>query len=458
MSTFDVEDGMTAGAAAPSGPQQAPAPAPARRDPASIAEAAKLLSVQLASLPAFPRAAIPVVPVMSLASFSDQGGTPVRSILDVAEKRFVTSGRIAIALALRELKIGPGDSVLVPAYHCASMIEPVIWAGATPVFYRINPDTSVQLDDIAAKIDASTRLVMSTNYFGFPQPLADIRALCDARGLAMLEDCAHSFLGEYRGKPLGSYGDYAIASSMKFFPIYEGGCLASSRHSLAAVQLRSAGKGFEAKVTLNALEGGFEYGRLGLVKLALSIPMHLKNFLWRQIKARKAAGASAAGGAGAPKGSSLAPGSSEGGFGFDPAWLDKRSSWFSRQMLRLVSRRRMGALRRRNYLTLHAAMQGMPGVHPLFPTLPEGTYPWVFPLMTDDPDSIFSVLKHAGVPVVRFGEFLWPGVDASVCPASVDLSRRVLQFPCHQELRSDELAWMINKIKEVLLAASATNK
>lgn len=453
MSTIDVEDGMTTGAAAPSGHQPHPAHGPAAGDPASIGEAARLLGAQLAALPAFPRAAIPVVPVMSLASFSDQGGPPVRSILDVAEKRFVTSGRIAIALALRELKVGAGDSVLVPAYHCASMIEPVIWAGAKPVFYRINPDTSVDLDDIAAKIDGSTRLVMSTNYFGFPQPLADIRALCDARGVAMLEDCAHSFLGEYRGQPLGSYGDYAIASSMKFFPIYEGGCLASSRHSLAKVQLRSAGAGFETKVALNALEGGFEYGRLGLVKFALSIPMQLKNFLWRQIKARKAAGS-----AGAAKGSSLAPGSSEGGFGFDPAWLDKHSSWFSRQMLRLVSRRRMGALRRRNYLTLYSALQGMPGVRPLFPTLPEGIFPWVFPLLTDDPDSIFAVLKRAGVPVVRFGEFLWPGVDASVCPASVDLSRRVLQFPCHQELRQDELAWMINKIKEVLLAASAPKK
>jgi len=226
------------------------------------------------------------------------------------------------------------------------------------------------------------------------------------------------------------------------------------------VQLRSAGKGFEAKVALNALEGGFEYGRLDLVRLALSIPMQLKNFLWRQIKANKAkAQAKArAGGSGevaAATGSSLAPGSSEGGFGFDAAWLDKRSSWFSRRMLTLVSRRRMGALRRRNYLTIYSAMQGMPGARPLFPTLPEGTFPWVFPLLTDDPDSIFAVLKRAGVPVVRFGEFLWPGVDASVCPASVDLSRRVLQFPCHQELRNDELAWMINKIKEVLLAASA---
>ena len=44
---------------------------------------------------------------------------------------------VAIALALKQMGIGPGDTVLVPSYHCASMIEPVIWAGATPLFYRI---------------------------------------------------------------------------------------------------------------------------------------------------------------------------------------------------------------------------------------------------------------------------------------------------------------------------------
>ena len=63
--------------------------------------------------------------------------------------------------------------------------------------------------------------------------------------------------------------------------------------------------------------------------------------------------------------------------------------------------------------------------------------------------------KKDGVPIVRFAEYLWQGVDASVCSASVDLSRHVLQFPCHQELQEQELDWMIDKIKAALLAARA---
>ena len=60
------------------------------------------------------------------------------------------------------------------------------------------------------------------------------------------------------------------------------------------------------------------------------------------------------------------------------------------------------------------------------------------------------MLKHAAVPVIRFAEFLWDGVDASVCPVSVDLSRRVVQFPCHLELRKTEIAWMTERVRTIL--------
>jgi dTDP-4-amino-4,6-dideoxygalactose transaminase len=401
--------------------------------------------LQPAMTPAdFPEARVPVTPVLSLAAFRP-GGQRIRSVLDAKQTRLVTSGRVAIALALRQMKVGPGDTVLVPSYHCASMIEPVVWAGARPLFYRINSDTSVNLDDVAAKLDGSCKVLMATNYFGFPQDLAALRAFCDAHRIKLLEDCAHCFLGEYQGRPVGSWGDYAIASTMKFFPIYEGGALVSARHSLDGVELQSAGKAFEAKALLNTLEDGFAYGRLWGAKALLALPLRLKDLLWGRVKKRHAAGAPA-----------LAPGSSDGGFSFDPRWLDKRSSLGSRVLLRLVSRSRMGQLRRRNYLKLQAALADLPGCRPLFPALPDKVYPWVFPLRVDQPQAIFRTLKLKGVPILRFGEYLWPGVDASVCAASVDLSQRVLSFSCHQELRDRELDWMISEIRNALQQRGAT--
>lgn len=394
---------------------------------------------------AWPRSRLPVGPVLSLASFRRGNYPRVPSILDAGARRYTTSGRVAIALALRQAGIQPGDAVLVPSYHCASMIEPVIWAGAVPLFYRINPDTSVNLDDVAGKLDSRCKLLMATNYFGFPQDGAALRAFCDRHGLLLLEDCAHCFLGQSSGQPIGSWGDYAIASSMKFFPLYEGGCLVSRRRPLDGVQLRSAGLGFETKAMLNTLEEGWGYGRLGLLRALIWAPLQLKSALWRQIKARRG-----------PDAVPLAPGSSDGGFSFDPLWLDKRSSFFSRSIVHLVSRNRMGALRRRHYQQLQAALAGLPGCHPLFPALPDGVYPWVFPLQVDEPQALFRTLKSRGVPVVRFGEFLWPEVDASVCANSVTLSRQVLQLPCHQELRPAELAWMIEQVRSAVLAREAS--
>jgi hypothetical protein len=389
------------------------------------------------------RPRIPIAPVLSRATFG--GGAHARplSVLDAGQSRLVTSGRVAIALALREMGIGPGDEVLVPAYHSPSMVPPVLWRGAAPVFYKIRPDTSVDLADVAARLTPATRAIMVTSYFGFPQDLAAIRAFCDAHGLLMLEDCAHCFFGEHQGRPVGAWGDYAIASSMKFFPVYEGGCLVSARHSLANVALVSAGAGFEAKAALAALENSFTYGRLPLLRALLRIPMRLKDAAWGALKSRRSPAAPDA---------QLAPASSDSGFDFEPRWIDKRSARFSRVVMALASTGRIAALRRRHYLALEEAVRGLPGCRPLHASLPAGACPWQFPLLVDAPEAVFAALHAAGVPIVRFAEQRWPGMDPALCAASADLSRRVLAFPCHQELLAGELAWMAREIKQALLA------
>lgn len=383
---------------------------------------------------------IPISPVLSLAAFRRGGGARVRSVLDAGELRFVTSARIAIGLALREMGIQHGDKVLVPAWHSPSMIPPVLWRGAAPVFYRLREDSSVDLADMANKLDSSTRALMVTHYFGFPQPeMAAIRAFCDAHGVQLLEDCAHCLIGEQQGRPVGAWGDYAVASSMKFLPIYEGGLLVSHRHSLRGVELRSAGWAFEAKIALASLEKSFAHGRMGAARAALWLPIKAKDAAWRLFKSRRPAGTPA-----------LSPDSSDSSFDFDPRWLDKRSSWFSRMLTRRASPTRIAEARRANYRRIEQALRGHPGGRPLYGMLPEGACPWAFPFVADDAPRLCERLRAAGVPVVGFGRTLWPGVDGTVCTASAGLSRRVLGFPCHQELREDELSWMIERIREAL--------
>lgn len=392
-----------------------------------------------------PRRALPSVPVLSPASFLKRGGEFLPSLLDAAAVRMVTSGRIAIGLALREMGVGPGHTVLVPAYHSPSMIPPVHWCGASVVFYRVRPDSTVDLEDIAAKLDGSVKAVMATHFFGIPQDLRGLRVLCDAHGAGLLEDCAHAFFGHHAGTPVGSTGDYAIGSSMKFYPVFEGGCLVSHRHRLD-IPLRSAGAGFEAKATLAALEMAFAHGRLPALRLALSLPLRLKGALWNALKSRRPAGATAP---------ALAPDSSDSSFNFDPRWLEKRSSLFSRLAVRLASRARIVALRRRHYLQLQQALDGLPGCRPLYPALPEGACPWIFPLLVDQADAVAASLQAAGVPMVRFGASLWPGVDAATCANSVALGRHLIGLPCHQELRPSELARLREAVRHALGATAA---
>ena len=384
---------------------------------------------------------IPLTPVLSAGALLGRRTPHIAAVTDAAHTRLVTSGRIALALALRAIGIQAGDRVLVPSYHSISMIPPITAIGALPVFYRLLPDASVDLDDAAARAGGA-RVLVVVNYFGFPQDLAAIRLFCDARGLMMVEDCAHSLFGCVNGRPLGSFGDYSIASSMKFLPTYEGGALVSHRHRLDAIRLRSAGIGFELKAALAAVERGLGHGRLPAAQVLLWLPLKLKTALWSMLQKRRQEGAV-----------QLTPSSSDSSYEFDATWLDKRSALFSRLVLRFAARGRIGCRRRANYLALQEAVLGVSGLRPLFAQLPDDVYPWACPVLADDPDHMVAALKSAGIPLIRFGETLWQGVDMALCPVGVDLSRRVLALPCHQELLDSELARMVSAIRRLAVRA-----
>ena len=380
-------------------------------------------------------ARIPHVPVLSLASFRSGGPAP-RSVLDAGPALHVTSGRIALAMALKASGVGAGDTVLVPAWHSQSMIPPVEWCGARAVFYRLHPDTSPDLEDIAARAGGSCKAIMATHYFGFIRDLAPLRAWCDSNHVALIEDCAHAFFG-----PVGRWGDYAAASSMKFFPTYEGGCLVSARHRLPDAD-GSAGLGFEAKSALGALERSFDHGRLGALRAALWAPMRLKDAAWKRIKARH------------PAPLALAPSSSDSSCRLDSAWIGKRSSGFSRTVMALAGHGRIASVRREHYRLLERALSGLPGCAPLYAALPDEVVPWMVPFVFDDADAVADAVTAAGLPLTRFGHPSWPSMDPATCPAAARLAGQVLAFPCHQELSRAEAAQLASALSTIVLACA----
>lgn len=386
---------------------------------------------ETASPPDYPVPKVPSHPVLSGGSLGH--GRRVPSVLDAGRAVHTVSGRMALALALERLGIGLGAKVLLPAYHCTALVEPVVRAGAVPVFYRVRRDLSVDLVDVAARAEGA-RALLAVHYFGFPQEMAALRAFCDARGLLLIEDCAHAFFGRFGGRPVGATGDVAFASTWKFFPVTEGGCLVARG---PAAPLRGPGLRYEAKSTMNALERAWAMGRLPLLR-ALFAPLFGTKNLLRDLRKRRA------GGAPAPT-SDVPTGSLE----FDESWRGCRASWFTRFVLATADRGRIASLRRRNYALLLDGLHGLPDTAALFPSLPEGVVPYVFPLIVED-ERVFPALKRRGVPIVRFGEFLWEGVDERTCPVAAEYSRKVLQFPCHQEMTRRELDWIVAEVREAV--------
>lgn len=382
---------------------------------------------------AFPAPAIPLSPVISNRSLRLRPPRTTPSLLDLPHKLHVTSGRAAIALALEHAGVGPGDQVLIPAFHCESMVSPIRWRQAEPVFYRVKASTDIDLEHIRQRYTPACKAIIATHYFGFMQDFRPLRQWCDDVGIIFIEDCAHAFFGKTQHIGVGASGDYAIASSMKFFPMYDGGVLASRRHALDDIALRRPSLTVDVKSLVNTLERAIGYRRLGWAGWCLGKIMAAKSFLWQRLKS-------------SARLDSSGPSSSEGAYGLDENWIHVATTRISKHVLRHSDAERIAYYRRRNYQILDAALRQMPGVRPLFPKLPEHCVPLVYPLYFEHPERHFRALKELGVPIWRFGEFLDPSVGTYDFPDSTDLSQHVFQFPCHQELLNCELDWMIRHI------------
>jgi len=125
----------------------------------------------------------------------------------------VNSGRSAIYCFLKALEIGEGDEVIIQAYTCNAVPNPVLWAGAKPVYVDIDPETlNADLDDLASKITSKTKLIIIQHTFGRPAEMEKILGLAKKWGIYVLEDCAHSLGAKYQDRLLGTFGDAAILS------------------------------------------------------------------------------------------------------------------------------------------------------------------------------------------------------------------------------------------------------
>jgi dTDP-4-amino-4,6-dideoxygalactose transaminase len=124
----------------------------------------------------------------------------------------VTSGTAALTTALAALGVGPGDEVILPAWSWYSCFNAIVLNGALPVFAESDESFNLDASDVESKITPQTRAIMVVHTMGNPADMDALMTVARGRGVKVLEDCAQSLGGGYKGKPLGSIGDIGIYS------------------------------------------------------------------------------------------------------------------------------------------------------------------------------------------------------------------------------------------------------
>jgi len=129
----------------------------------------------------------------------------------------VNNGTVTLVLSLMALEVGSGDEVVVPDLTMIATPNAVKLVGASPVMADINPDTlCVDADTVQAAISPRTRALMLVSLNGrFPADIAEIQALCERNGIALIEDAAQAFGSRHAGRPIGTYG---VIGSFSFSP------------------------------------------------------------------------------------------------------------------------------------------------------------------------------------------------------------------------------------------------
>lgn len=303
--------------------------------------------------------------------------------------------RYGIALAARAL-LPRGAVVLVPAYHCPAMIEPLLWAGCRVDFYRMRPDLTPAPDDFLRRL-ASADAVLLTRYFGFNSAVDDCAALARKAGKLIIEDLAHTAFSSRL------VGDLAVTSLGKFFPCTEGAELfiADPEHYRRITATRKA-----MHVSKTAWRAKDVVRRL---RRRLGRRTHAAEFRY-----------------------------------FDSLEMSRPIEDNHFIASNGLSEATIAEHRRANYLRLEQVVASTLPSAMVFGPLPNDQVPYVFPLLLPT-NRGFHALRQAGIPVQR-----WEELAKTSCPVSLNYRERLLQLPIHQAMTDSQVGHVAETLHRFL--------
>jgi dTDP-4-amino-4,6-dideoxygalactose transaminase len=173
--------------------------------------------------------------------FTEKCQTFLEQELGALKALLTTSCTHALEMAALLVGIEPGDEVIIPSFTFVSTANAFVMRGAQPIFVDIRPDT-LNLDEtqLERHITPRSKAIVPVHYAGVGCEMDAILEIANRHGVAVIEDCAQGLFGQYKQKPLGTFGCLATLSfhETKNFTCGEGGAiLINDRHYIERAEI-----------------------------------------------------------------------------------------------------------------------------------------------------------------------------------------------------------------------------
>ncbi len=165
----------------------------------------------------------------NFAKYSTELETEVEGILDVKKALTFPNATSALMLALKAMDLT--GEIILPSFTFSATGHAVVWNGLTPVFADIDPRTfNLDPKDVERKITKKTSAIIGVHCFGCPADIDALEAIAKKHKLKLIFDSAHALGSQYKGKPIGGFGDIECfsLSGTKVVTSAEGGIATSN--------------------------------------------------------------------------------------------------------------------------------------------------------------------------------------------------------------------------------------
>jgi len=366
---------------------------------------------------------IPSWPCLTSAQlqFGEDRRPPLPFPLEEACRKYFYVARNGIYHLFRGLGLASRENVLVPNYHSGNETSAMRAAGVPIRFYPILRDLQPDFEALERLCGPETRALYVIHFMGWPQPMNRLVEFCRARGLLLIEDCALSFLSEFEGRPLGSFGDYAVHCLYKTLPIPNGAVLVENRGHLQHLDdLKTVDPkwvsvlGRSSELLLESFRSRFPFtgGMLAGIKAAAGSTLTALSVERERV----------------------------GNIEFDLNKVDTGMSRLSQWLIEHFDYELIRNRRRENFQGLAHRLWGKINLLPV--KLAEGVCPLFFPILVEDKKAVAADLRRRGIGVVELWNEGDPEANGPESEDALFLRKHVLELPIHQNVTEAQLDYI----------------